>query len=98
MGHDEEMKDPSKPLRVLRHLREKCLADNGALLVTIPVGYNPTLDQAVSSGTVEGYGVKFLKRTSKTNSWNEVDYSEVKGARYDSPYSFANAIAVIGNV
>ncbi len=69
MGHDEEVKDPTKPLRVLRHLLQHCLAKDGKLMVTVPLGHNPTLDHVVSAGNNEGWKLSFLSQAhgAKTN-------------------------------
>lgn len=91
IGFDEDVRDPGKPVRALEHART-LLAPGGELLVTVPLGYNATLDRQIHTGAVGFDDMRFLKRVSADNRWAEVAAAEVAGARYDAPFPKANAL------
>lgn len=49
---DTEPRDPDAALKAITHLRS-LLLPGGRMLVTIPAGYHPTLDAALSAGAAE---------------------------------------------
>ena len=51
VGWDESPRDPAKAKRAIDVLRS-LLAPGGLLAITVPVGYNPAFDAALSSGEV----------------------------------------------
>lgn len=70
------------------------LAAGGRFLVTMPLGFNTFLDDLLDKNAVPFTRRRFLKRVSSDNQWVEADWSEVRGAKYGSPYICANAIVV----
>ena len=52
VGWDEPVKDPKKVNKAFARLRSM-LAPDGVMLLTAPLGYNPALDTAVTSGAWE---------------------------------------------
>ncbi len=93
IGWDEDVKDPDKPARALEHLAAM-LAPGGTLLVTFPLGYNPTIDAALAGGDLRFDRLGFLQRISRDNRWREATAADCAGARYGAPYPHGNAIAV----
>ena len=93
VGFDEAVRDPEKPARTVNRLRG-LLRPGGKLVLTFPLGYNPDLDQQLASGVLELDDVRYLKRVSASNRWQEVSARDVLGAKYGTPYPFANAIAI----
>ena len=55
VGWDEEPRDPGKAPEALRRL-EAMLAPGGRLVVTVPVGYNASLEAALRDGSVRYLG------------------------------------------
>ena len=97
VGYDEDgEEEPDKPVRAVAHLKQ-LLRPGGELLVTMPLGYNRDLDLAVRADTFGFDRMSFLKRVSKLNHWRQVEYADVRKARYGMPYPAANAI-VVGSV
>lgn len=91
VGFDEHPQDPSKLRTALTALR-RCVARDGQLFVTLPLGYNPTVDQGLAEdelGFTEGV---YLKRISRANEWLQVPALSVQGERYDAPFPKANAV------
>ncbi len=93
VGWDEDPQDPTKASRAIERLHS-WLAPNGELLVTIPLGHHPELDRRLLDGPPMFERLSFLRRVSSNNRWVEAHAEEARGARYGSPFPFANAIAV----
>jgi hypothetical protein len=92
IGWDED-RDAGKPARALEHLATM-LAPGGTLLVTFPLGYNPTIDDALAACSLHFDRVGFLRRISRDNRWRETIAATCRDARYDAPFPQGNVIAV----
>ncbi len=93
IGFDEDVKDPGKPRRAVERLTS-LLAPGGDLLVTVPLGYNPAVDELSAPGSGAFERVGYLRRVSADNRWEQVAWEDVRDAAYGRPYRVANAIAV----
>lgn len=82
VGWDEEPKDESRVLRAFENLRS-LLAPEGKLVVTIPLGYNPSLDRMIREGRTRFSESVYLKRNPPGNIWKEVNAEEVRHPQYD---------------
>ena len=81
VGWDESPRDPSKAKRAIDVLRS-LLAPGGLLAITVPVGYNPAFDAALSSGEVPLARAVALRRAGGTR-WREVTPAAVWSVPYD---------------
>jgi len=70
------------------------LAKNGKMMVTMPVGYNPDVDQCLRDQKLPFEEVYYLKRLSRDNRWREATLDEVRLLRYNFPHRAGNAIIV----
>lgn len=93
VGLDEDVRDPAKPRRAVERMAA-VLAPGGTLLVTVPLGYNESLDRDLRAGLLGFDELRFLKRVSASNRWSEVRAAEVEGISYGAPYPWANGLAV----
>jgi hypothetical protein len=93
VGWDERPREPDKTLRAYRQLR-KALADDGAMLLTCPIGQNAYLDDYIAEDALDFPERHYLKRISADNVWREVSLGEVKGSQYHEPYRNANALFI----
>ena len=82
VGWDEEPKDESKVLRAFENLRS-LLEPQGRLVVTIPLGYNPSLDRMIDESRIRFAESVYLKRSPRRNIWREVSAGEVRQPHYD---------------
>jgi SAM-dependent methyltransferase len=82
VGWDEEPRDESKVMRAFENLRSH-LASGGRLVVTIPLGYNPSLDRMIDDGRISFSERVYLKRNPRRNVWKEVSAEEVRHPHYD---------------
>jgi len=93
VGLDEEEKDPDKPRRAVERLNS-LLAPGGTLFVTVPLGYNAGLDDALTGGRIPFDEVGYLRRVSRLNRWGQASAGQVAGSAYGAPYPAANALAI----
>ncbi len=93
VGWDEQPKEKDKVLRAIANLKS-LLKDGGRLIATVPIAYNPYLDEYIKSGQTGFSEVHFLKRISKDNRWQEASLTEVQGLKFGEPYPCANGLAV----
>jgi hypothetical protein len=94
VGWDEDPADPPKLRATLDNLVGNCLRPGGRLVVTLPLGYNQYLDDALAAGEIRFTTSYWLRRLSRWVNWQQCDFNAVRGARYDAPHPFANALLV----
>lgn len=93
VGLDEARRDPDKPRRAIERLKG-LLEPGGLLWVTLPVGYNPDLDEQLRSGDLGFTRLRALRRSPTRNSWREVPLGEVWDAAYDRLLYTAHGVVV----
>ena len=93
VGWDEQPRDPKKIGQAIRHLKS-LLAPGGKMLVTMPLGYNPNVDEMLREGAVDFSKSGYLLRISADNRWREATMQEVSNAKYAAPFPCANAVFV----
>lgn len=93
VGWDETPRDDEKIPRALDAMRA-LLAPGGEALITLPLGYNPTLDCLLADNALHFDAMGYLRRVSADNRWVEASREEVAGAAFDRPFSCANALVV----
>jgi hypothetical protein len=81
VGWDERPQRPWLAVQAAAALRER-VAPGGRLVVTVPMGYNPTFEAAVRSGEVPATSQLALRRASGS-TWNQVPIEGVWDAPYD---------------
>lgn len=94
VGWDEAEQDATKARRASEHIFRDCLRPGGRLLVSMPLGYNPSVDQMFASGLPLGKpGV--LIQSSRARTWREIPKNELVEIE---PYSYtshtARAVAI----
>ena len=88
-----EAVEPHKILAAIDHLG-KLLSDNGRLLVTLPIGYNPHLDELLRNGDLRFDRLLAMKRISRDNRWQETNWESIAHAQYNKPYRGANGLVI----
>jgi SAM-dependent methyltransferase len=91
VGRDEEPRDPELAPEAVRRL-EALLAPGGRLVVTIPVGYHPGLDEAFRTGAFSTATLRALRRSSLGPNWRERHPDDVWGTPYDFLLYSARAV------
>lgn len=93
IGWDEELREPRKILYAIENLK-KILASEGKIVVSLALGYNPELDSLLKKGKIQFAKQYYLKRISRDNRWEEVDWEDICDSQYDSPFPGTNALVI----
>jgi hypothetical protein len=93
VGWDEEPRDRGRSAASL-HAAQRSIAPGGKLLVTVPVGYHPGLDEAIQSGEFRFASARALRRRQFGPHWDEVEPDSVWGTPYDFLLYSARAVFV----
>jgi hypothetical protein len=94
-GPTEDLRNfaEGKILAAIDNLK-KLLSPKGRIVITVPLGYNPELDELIDKNLI-GFSQQFcFKRISKDNRWVETKWSTIRNAKFNHPYPFANAIII----
>ncbi|MBX9852896.1 MAG: DUF268 domain-containing protein [Cytophagaceae bacterium] len=105
IGWDEKPEDPKKILRTFEKLKQ-LLSPGGKIYFTVPLGYNPHLDDLIKNNKITLKQIHYLQRQnnnkipgllqntpSYNNFWKEVKLEEIKELTYGHPFPHANIIA-----
>jgi hypothetical protein len=93
IGWDEAPRDLGKAVRAVEHMAT-LLAPGGEMLITVPVGYNRFLDDAIVDGRVRPNRSAWLVR-SGARHWREGSAPEALATVYGWPQAGANAVAFL---
>ena len=93
VGLDEQRREPGKAAAAVRRLTSM-LAPGGLLWMTVPVGYNPDLEQAIRAGALGLTRVTALLRRGRGLDWRQVAPDETLEAGYDWLLYTASAVLV----
>jgi hypothetical protein len=93
VGWDERPREPEKVFRAFQAVR-KCVAPGGVLLVSIPIGYNQTLDDGLRSGALTFDREIWLIRTTRSSDWRECTREEGLAGAYGRPFHAANTLCI----
>ena len=93
IGFDETEKNPGKAILAINKMLS-LLANHGSLIITVPLGYNPEIDNLILNNSFN-FHILFLERYSKFNKWRDTSKDIALQKKYNSRYPNANSIAVI---
>jgi len=93
IGWDEDPREPEKVLQVVPKLRS-LLAPDGEAIITVPVGVNPVLDEALPEICASARRVVCVRRISHDNEWREASLESALTCRYGEPFYNANAVVL----
>ena len=91
VGWDEPERDLDKPVRAIHHLRSLLQPNGGRMLITLPLGYNPTVD-LMALGGLSGaeYGEIFVR--DRRHRWKPTQQPEPHQLRYQFELRSATAV------
>ncbi len=92
VGFDEDRQDPAGLPIAVRKLAEH-LESGGSLHCTLPIGYNPWVDEHLKKQTCGFTEIIFMVRSGVT-TWSEASSSEAFSRTYGHPFRGANALAI----
>jgi hypothetical protein len=93
VGWDEEPRDPGKAPAALEAM-SSLVADDGALLITIPVGVHRCLEEAFTADDGPFDSIALLVKTSRLARWETRHPEGLDRFRYGEPYACGNAVLV----
>lgn len=93
VGWDEPVRDPVPAVEAVARLKELA-APGGRVLVTIPVGYHPTLADAAIDGSLSFDSVRALRCDYPSLDWHEVAPDTVATVPYDELVYRASAVLI----
>lgn len=85
VGFNEPKKDPGKFEQSLIHIQEKLLAPGGKLLVTLPLGWNPRVDELFNTRKLPFDKITTYRRTGWTSNW-------IPTQTFQSQYTYGTCI------
>jgi hypothetical protein len=92
IGWDETPRDDTKIIRALDNLKN-LLSKNGIMVITLPVGYNVTLDKLLKMRVIQFDDQYYLKRISRRNEWMEACL-DLDSVQYGRPFPGANGLLI----
>jgi len=92
IGYDEKSNKGSKE-KIIEAIEtmKKNLSKEGRLIITVPISYNPAIDEIIKEGFC-GFDMKFMKR--ERNGWEETTREEALKHKYNSIFPYANAVMI----
>lgn len=97
IGYDEPTLEPGKFRASVRHLRSECLLPQGRILLTLPLAYNPEVDEFLRDLPNQEWDVGYLVRQNIFNEWTTVPGPQAFRAASRGKYPGTNAVAVVQN-
>ena len=93
-GFDDDM-DCDSGVKILDAIDAslKLLALNGRLVLTVPLGYNPSLDQLITDNKLKCNRSFFICRIGPLK-WETTTIEKALAYRYGRPFPYANAIMI----
>ena len=91
--HSEHVDDPEKILKAISRLCT-LLKPHGKIVVTLPLGYNPYLDNLLKTRRLKFDRQFFMKRAFCGCKWVEGTWNEVKAIGFNMQVPTANALLI----
>lgn len=88
----EGQKKPNKIFDVIKYLKT-LLTEDGKIVITVPIGQNPYLDNFLKQGKIPFAEQYYIKRTEHTK-WIQANWDDISDSKYGKPYPYANAIVI----
>ena len=92
IGFDDEAEgNSSEKIQAAIAACRALLAPDGRLVITVPLGYNPALDELIANETLGANEARFLLRHGR-HDWREVLRDKAIGTKYGEPFPYANGL------
>ena len=93
IGWDEEDKSKSadKIEAAFNNLKQNCLKENGKIIISVPIGWNPHMDSLIKSNKLNFKKMIFMKRVG-SRKWISVPKEIGIKCKYKKPYPYANCV------
>lgn len=95
VGWDETPREPLKIFRAIENLKS-LMTENGKIVITLPKGHSPVLDNLLSENKLKFSEQYFLKRVSRNNKWKQCNWKKISKAIYGYPVRYSANGIIIG--
>jgi hypothetical protein len=92
VGWDEKPQDPRKVITAISRMLS-FVKPGGRMVFTVPIGWNPHLDQLLFRHEVVTTNAWYMKRINR-QEWEECSMEDVRNARIGDPYWCANGLII----
>lgn len=93
IGFDDDGGDSQEKIQAAIAACRALLVPGGSLVITVPLGYNPALDELIANDTLKAATAVFLLRHGR-REWREAARAEAIGTHYGKPFPYANGLWV----
>ena len=97
VGWDEQPREPLKIYKAIDNLK-RLLVPGGKIIITLPKGHNPVLDNLLRENKIPFTERYFLKRVSKNNRWKQVPWKKISNVKYGSYVRWSASAVIIGYI
>jgi SAM-dependent methyltransferase len=94
IGFDEPVQEKGKAEKAMARIID-LLKPEGTAVITVPLAYNPEIDEIIKNKKFDFLEAHFMKRISRFNLWRETSLDDALIRTYGSRYVYANAIALL---
>ena len=91
IGFDDAGGDSKEKIRAAIDACRALLASDGHLVITVPLGYNPALDELIANDSLAANEAHFLLRHGR-REWGEAPRNQADGTKYSHPFPYANGL------
>ena len=91
IGFDDVGGDSKEKIRAAIDACRALLASDGHLVITVPLGYNPALDELIANDSLAANEAHFLLRHGR-REWSEVPRNQADDTKYGHPFPYANGL------
>ena len=91
IGFDDAGGDTKEKIRAAIDACRALLAPDGHLVITVPLGYNPALDELIANDSLAANEAHFLLRHGR-REWSEAPRNQADGTKYGYPFPYANGL------
>ena len=90
IGFDDEAEgNSSEKIQAAIAACRALLAPDGRLVITVPLGYNPALDELIANDSLAANKAHFLLRRDR-RQWREAPRDQALSTKYSHPFPYAN--------
>lgn len=94
IGFDEPVREKGKAEKAITKIYD-LLEANGTAIITVPLAYNPEIDDIIKNKKIEFHKAYFMKRVGLFNLWKETTLDGALTRKHGSRYMHTNAIALL---
>lgn len=92
VGWDESPRVPGKHIQAIKKMKQ-LLSPDGKMFATIPLGYNPSIDEDLFAGRLGSDQISYFKRLGN-DMWRESSRDKVRDSSYGKKFRTTDGLAL----